>query len=651
MALIELSGVCRVYDGGANPVHALRDVDLLIEAGEMVAIMGASGSGKSTLMNLLGCLDQSTAGEYRVAGCATHSLDADALAALRRERFGFVFQRYHLLPHQSALANVLMPAIYAGRPAAERLRRASEMLTRLGLTGREAHRPNALSGGQQQRVSIARALMNGGEIILADEPTGALDSATGAEMMALLKALHGCGHTVILVTHDAQVAAYAPRVVELSDGRIVRDTGWPADADRARFEAALPPERGGWAELRHQAAQLGDAVRMAFESLWGHRLRSALSMLGIGVGIAAVVSIVALGDAAQAAVDGKLRGLLSGKLMIMRGNLAQGPGAQPLPFRRQDIAAISAMPGVKSVVPEREMTITLRHGDRSGDMTLIGSIPGALAHQGVKLAEGRDLSEIDLDRRTQVVVINQKARDRLFAPGAVAIGQTVMVGPQPCIVIGLTTQGGGAIDVNGGWRDIAFVPTTTFDEKVNGSTEVARIDVYMTGERTAQEVRAGAAAVLKVLHGSEDFRFFSLDTELRQIREVAQIVKIVLAAIAGISLLVGGIGIMNMMLVAVSERMPEIGIRMAVGARSRDIQTQFLVEAVVLCLIGGAAGVALPWLVAIVANVVQHDLTVVVTWSALALAVGVASAIGIGFGFVPARQASHLSPLQALSRE
>ena len=225
--LIELKDICKTFVTGDGDVRvdALRGVSLSIYPGEFVAIMGASGSGKTTLMNVLGCLDRPTAGQYFFAGRDVSQMDSDALAWLRREAFGFVFQSYNLLPNATAEENVEIPAVYAGLGPAERRERAETLLSSLGLGDRLTHRPSQLSGGQQQRVSIARALMNGGQVILADEPTGALDSKSGAEVMTLLTELAAEGHTVILITHDANVAARAHRVIEIKDGEIVRDTG------------------------------------------------------------------------------------------------------------------------------------------------------------------------------------------------------------------------------------------------------------------------------------------------------------------------------------------------------------------------------------------------------------------------------------------
>ena len=429
--MIELREVGRRYLLGQTEVHALEGVSLSIQAGEYVAIIGQSGSGKSTLMNVLGCLDTPSSGQFLIDGQDAAGLGADELAALRRQRFGFIFQRYHLLPHLDARANAALPAVYAGAGHAARQQRAEALLTRLGLGDRLHHKPNELSGGQQQRVSIARSLMNGGHIILADEPTGALDSQSGAEMLTLLGELNGQGHTVILVTHDAHVAGHAKRLIELKDGRVLHDSGTPPGHHApalASSDAAGPLlAAGGWWQQRR--GQWREALQSAALALRGNRLRTALSMLGISIGIAAVVSIMALTSAARSSIEKDVGSFLSGRIPVWRGNANLPPGTQPKPFVPGEIDAIRALPGVKGVTTERETQLVARHSARDAAVNVVGAEPHTLAARKLKLALGRQLSAMDRASSAQVALIDEKARKALFKPGESPLGKTLLLTP------------------------------------------------------------------------------------------------------------------------------------------------------------------------------------------------------------------------------
>ncbi|MEO0315146.1 MAG: hypothetical protein RI928_1602 [Pseudomonadota bacterium] len=236
--LIEARGLSKSYVMGSTTVAALRGVSLTIGEGEFVAIMGASGSGKSTFMNLLGCLDTPTSGEYRLAGEKVSDMSGDALAAIRNRRIGFVFQQFNLLPRTSALDNVQLPLLYAATPASERRQRAMARLSQVGLATRHDHHPSQLSGGQQQRVAIARALVNDPALILADEPTGALDSRTSLEIMVLLQQLNAAGMTIVMVTHESDIAAFASRIITFRDGEIISDTPHTPDNAAAKLDKA-----------------------------------------------------------------------------------------------------------------------------------------------------------------------------------------------------------------------------------------------------------------------------------------------------------------------------------------------------------------------------------------------------------------------------
>jgi macrolide transport system ATP-binding/permease protein len=661
MALIELEQVSRHYDAGGTQVRALDGVSLRIEAGEMVAIMGASGSGKSTLMNLLGCLDTPSSGCLRVDGHDLAGLSPDATAALRRDTFGFIFQRYHLLPHLDAVANVELPALYAGHGRRERRERAIALLRRLGLGERLGHRPDALSGGQQQRVSIARALMNGGRIILADEPTGALDSASGAELLALLDELHALGHTVILVTHDAAVASRARRIIEMRDGRVVRDE--PVRNDRpsaprppmpVREASALAPgyETAGTAGW---LAPWREALAMSLTALNGSRLRSLLSMLGISIGIAAVVTIASLGEAARKQVERSAQQAAASTLTISRGNRTLPMGAATQPLRLQDVAALRALPGVSAVVPRYSSTVAARQGRYDDSVTANGIAAGELLLGGQVVRQGRGIGMPDLDARAQVVVLDRAAQQFLFAPGEPVLGRQVMLGALPFTVIGVaqpTYVNDSPFQPNFKAMGNVYVPQTTYSSKLDTRQEADMLTVHFASPLPLDAFRAQVRQRLMALHGGvEDFSLESNEMIGSIFTVLLSQLTGVLTAIASISLLVGGVGVMNIMLVSVSERTREIGIRMAVGARRRDVRRQFLVESVLLCCLGGLGGLALPWLASQAASFGLPRLAIGVSWEILGLALGTCTAIGLVFGNLPARSAARLSPVLALARD
>ena len=676
MPLIELKNVARHYQLGEIDVPALDGVSLAIEAGEFVAIMGQSGSGKSTLMNVLGCLDNPTHGQFLIGGKDAGTLGPDELAALRRERFGFIFQRYHLLPHLDACANAALPAVYAGVGVGPRGERARALLERLGLGDRLHHRPNELSGGQQQRVSIARALMNGGQIILADEPTGALDSASGAEMLRLLRELNDRGHTVIIVTHDAAVAAHARRVIELKDGKVVADSGTPAGhVAPTQLPSDVPPvkEDGG---LRRLQVQWREAIATAVLALKGNRLRTALSMLGISIGIASVVSIVALTTAARASIETDLSSLMSGRIPVWRGNPSLPPGAVAQPFRPHEIDSLRALNGVKGVTLNRQMQLTARHQSRDAMLEAIGGDANTMKARKLKLVQGRYFNAMDFETRGQVVVIDEKSRDALFKKGESPLGKLLFVSPMtgggnaadmqpaspgalpvmsataalPFTVIGVVIPEGGAFSF-GSWLGQLYIPHTTFSRKLDARADVDNFDVLLDLTVPPQQVREQIIHRLKALHGREDFGTWNGEEEFRKFQSVTSAMAALFAGVGAISLLVGGVGVMNIMLVSVSERTREIGIRMAVGARQGDVRLQFLIEAVVLCILGGLVGVALSWLAAQGVNAAQQVLHVDISWAALGVAFAVSSLVGLVFGTLPARRAAALSPVDALARE
>lgn len=680
MALIELRNVEKHFRMGEVDVAALDGVSLVIEEGEFVAIVGQSGSGKSTLLNVLGCLDKPTLGQFFIDGKDASRLEPDQLALLRRARFGFIFQRYHLLSQLDAKDNAALPALYAGVGRKARHERANQLLKRLGLGERTNHKPSELSGGQQQRVSIARALMNGGRIILADEPTGALDSGSGAELLRLLGELNAEGHTVVLVTHDAAVAAHAHRVIEMKDGKVLKDIA--TKAPRAR---GTPSERAGFREQEQQgqrwAAQWREAVHTAWLALKSNRLRTGLSMLGISIGIASVVSIVALTSAARRSIETDVGALLSGRIPVFSGNPNLPPGAVPQRFKPSEIDSLRSLPGVSRITLNREAMLLARYGARDAGVTVLGAEAATLRARKLKVTEGRYFAAYDYENNSQAAVLDQKARESLFRKGEPVIGRMILVNPTglsksapqadadraamvstdsesatstgialPMVVVGVVDSDG--VSLASGFENArVLVPESTFQRKLDTRTDVDSFTVLLAMDISPAQVREQIVHRLRAMHGVEDFTALNSDEEFRKFQNITSAMAALFAGVAAISLAVGGVGVMNIMLVSVSERTREIGIRMAVGARQADVRLQFLIESVVLCCLGGSAGVILSWLGAQAINAAQTQLSVHVTGGAVGVAFVVSSVVGVVFGTVPARRAAALSPVIALQRD
>jgi macrolide transport system ATP-binding/permease protein len=649
-ALLELRGLQRDFPAGEGSITVLADVNLDIHAGEMVAIIGASGSGKSTLMNILGCLDQPSAGTYQVAGRSTADLGPDELAELRREHFGFIFQRYHLLGDLSALGNVEVPTVYAGTPGGLRRERAIALLGRLGLADRLRHKPGQLSGGQQQRVSIARALMNGGRIILADEPTGALDSHSGAEVMKILRELHAEGHTIVLITHDTEVAAHADRVIELRDGRVVADRPASAQAQDAQQGERTelkppPPKRGGWLALRDRFTE---AFFMALLAMNAHRMRTFLTMLGIIIGIASVVSVVALGEGSRQAILKNISNLGPNTIEVFSGNsfgdLRAGRVRTLMP---SDAEALAGQNYVDSVTPSVRSTATLRFGNIALSGTINGVGEQFFRVRGVKIAQGRIFDGASVANRTQEVVIDDNTRQQLFPDTPNPVGQTILLGQVPSLVIGVAQRNDNA----GNDSLNVWVPYTAAMARMTGQSWLRSITVRVSDDVSAEAAEQGITTLLTQRHGRKDFFLYNIDNVRKTAQATTQTMTMLISAIALISLIVGGIGVMNIMLVSVTERTREIGVRMAVGARRSDIRQQFLIEAVLVCLLGGVLGIGLSLLVGWGFDKSGSDFVFIYSTASMVAAFASASIIGVVFGFLPANSAAKLNPVEALSRE
>ncbi|TSH92889.1 MacB family efflux pump subunit [Verticiella sediminum] len=648
--LLELRGVRREFPAGEETVAVLKDIDLTIEAGEMVAIVGASGSGKSTLMNVLGCLDRPSAGVYKVAGRETGRLAPDELAQLRREHFGFIFQRYHLLSDLTATGNVEVPAIYAGTDADARDERAQQLLTRLGLAERVDYRPGQLSGGQQQRVSIARALMNGGEVILADEPTGALDTQSGHEVMNILKELHAEGHTIIIVTHDMKVAENAQRIIEISDGSIIGDRRSDATpiARTRRRETGMKRGNAFSAGL----GRVGEAFRMALIAMAAHRLRTFLTMLGIIIGIASVVSVVALGTGSSEQILQRISAMGTNTLDIMSGRgFGDERSARVQTLIPGDADALAQQSYVDSVTPNVSSNASLRYRNVSANGNINGVGAAFFRVRGYTIADGQAFDEAAVRRQAQDVVIDPNTRDTLFAPGIDPVGQVIFLGTFPARVIGVTEPVQSAFGNSDALN--VWLPYTTVMYRILGQAHLRSITVRVDDAVPSAMAEANVTELLTRRHGTQDFFIINTDSVRQTIESTTATMTLLISAIALISLVVGGIGVMNIMLVSVTERTREIGVRMAVGARQSDIMTQFLIEAVLVCLLGGVLGILVALgLGELITRLSGPDgFSMVYSTSSMVLAFACSTLIGVVFGFLPARNAARLDPVDALARD
>ncbi|MCH7316196.1 MacB family efflux pump subunit [Acinetobacter sp. ANC 3882] len=652
--LLEVSNLTREFPAGEGTVQILKGIDLKIYAGELVAIVGQSGSGKSTLMNILGCLDKPTAGSYRVSGRETRQLEPDELAQLRREYFGFIFQRYHLLGDLSAAGNVEVPAIYAGVDSHIRQERSAELLSELGLEERLHHRPSQLSGGQQQRVSIARALMNGGDVILADEPTGALDKNSGIEVMRILRELNAKGHTIILVTHDLNVAKNATRIIEISDGNIISDRAnvpENADSDLEHQTLQRTPQKktSAW---RSFFDRLGEAFRMALLAMNAHRMRTFLTMLGIIIGIASVVSVVALGNGSQKQILENISSLGTNTITVYqgRGFGDNSRASQVKTLVPADAEALAEQPYVDGVSPSANTSVTLRYKDTEASATVNGVSADFFYVRGMTFKSGQPFDKNSVTQRAQDVVIDTNTEKTFFADGTNPVGQVLLLGSVPSRIIGVIDAQQGFMGSSDSLN--VYLPYSTVMSRMLGQSNVRSIIVRIKDEYPSSAAENAILTLLEQRHGAQDVFTQNSDSIRETIQQTTATMTLLISAIAVISLVVGGIGVMNIMLVSVTERTQEIGVRMAVGARQSDILQQFLIEAILVCLLGGVLGVLLSLGIGqIIGHFAKGIIEMSYSTTSIVAAFVCSSMIGIVFGFLPARNAAQLDPVAALARE
>ncbi len=653
--MIELRNVSKTYDTGKVKVPALRDVSLTINEGEFVAIMGHSGSGKSTLLNILGFLDKPDSGEFTLCGNDITGLKDDDLSMLRNYVAGFVFQQFHLLPRMTALKNAELPLIYAGRRLIGDA--ASSKISAVGLSQREMHYPNELSGGEQQRIAIARSLVNDPLVILADEPTGNLDTKSEAEIIAILKKLHGEGKTIILVTHENEVAAHAERIIRMRDGRII------ADERKAKRRAGRATERKLSLEQllseKHSTpgrAEFADYLRQAMSSIVTHKMRSFLSMLGILIGVAAVISMLALGEGAKKSITTSLSSLGSNLLTVMPGSHRQGGVAlqagQVTRLTLQDEKALSRINGVRRISASVYGRVQAVYNNKNWNTQVQGAGVDFAQMRAAEPIAGRFFSDDELRSRKKVALVGATIVRELFG-SADPVGKTIKLNRINFTVIGVLPVKGAQMFRD--QDDIVVIPVTTAMYRLLGREYVDFIDVEVESQVEIDQVMNSIKAEIMREHhlsagGEETFEVRDMSEIRDMLTATTRTMSMLLGIVAAISLVVGGIGIMNIMLVSVKERVKEIGLRKAIGARKRDIRLQFLIESALLTFSGGLAGIVIGSVISILISVLAKW-SVAVMPAAIILSSLFSILIGVFFGLWPAIQASRLSPIEALRYE
>lgn len=647
--MIEVKGLTKVYQMGDNKVWALKGVDLLIEEGDFVAIMGPSGSGKSTLTQILGLLDSPTSGSYKLNGREVGHLTEEDLAILRREEIGFIFQQFNLLPRMDAAENVSLPLFYSKKPGGRDA--GQKLLERVGLGPRSHHKPKEMSGGQQQRVAIARSLVNAPRIIMADEPTGNLDSVSEEEIMKILQELNAQGITILMVTHEDSIAEKAKRIIRIRDGEVLSDERRVPHKAPGVSIARIPPPPPpiGWRDIKEHFIQ-------GKRTLAANKIRTALSMLGILIGVASVVAMLAIGRGAQESIEAQLSSLGSNMLVLRTGNIRRGGVAQAESASRMEYQdakmLMENLPAIKEAVPTVNGQVTVSFLNKNRSTQVIGTTPGYQELRNARPTLGRFFTETEDQGRARVTVIGTTVVKDLFGDKN-PIGESLKVNKVNFLIIGVLPS------KSGGWRDendVVIVPLQTGMKRLLGKTSVDSINIQV---RSAEALTRTEDDVLEMMFKEKKVPF-SQREDTFEIQNMADIqealsstsktMSVLLASIATISLLVGGIGIMNIMLVSITERTKEIGLRKAVGARPIDILWQFLAESVVVSVVGGTIGIVIGVSVSVLLASVAGWPTSV-TWDAIALAFGFSVLVGIVFGVYPARKASLLSPLEALRYE
>ena len=635
-----------------------------IQHGEYVAVMGPSGSGKSTLLNLLGCLDRPSAGGLWLDSLDVARLSAWSRAEIRNTKIGFVFQNFNLLARATALENVQLPLLYRGFHRAERQRMAAAALGAVGLTARWDHLPSQLSGGEQQRVAIARAIVTDPALILADEPTGSLDTNTGQEILALLDALNRAGRTILVVTHDPNVARHARRILSIQDGALVADNTVPAASTTDAGQVQLPPVQVPASTRPRRGIRFSDGMRVALKALQANALRSSLTMLGVIIGVAAVIAMIAVGSGAQTQVAEQMRSLGANTIIVRPGALTRdgadrGAGKRTTLTQEDAVAIAGELSDVAVAAPTITGEAQVVSGNRNRSTNVSGIVPDYLIARDWEITGGRPLTLNEVQTAAKVALVGDTVVEKLFDQ-IDPVGSAIRIKNVPFTVVGVLKRKGATI-AGFDQDDVVYIPLSTARIRVLGGSDRANpraVDFVMVKAKAADVLAAVKQEIGKLLRqrhrlsegAPDDFTTQTLASLLEAKSQSLRTLTILLLSVASVSLIVGGISIMNIMLVSVTERTREIGLRLAVGARPRDIRGQFLIEAATLSLLGGLIGI-------VAGSVVAGAIATFAGWpilisaASVLIAVCFSAAVGIFFGYYPALRASRLDPITALRFE
>jgi len=674
--LIEARGLDFAYKVNGRLTSVLRQVSFGIEAGEYVAIQGPSGSGKSTLFYILGCLLKPTAGQVLLGGVDVGQLSDDLTSVVRNQMIGFVFQQFHLLARADVMTNILLPAAYPlelPRPwqrLQSRRDDAFAVATRLGLGARLAQLPSQLSGGEQQRIAVARALLNNADVILADEPTGNLDSANTREILSIFDELHAQGRTVVIITHDPDIARHCHRVLQVRDGSVTDLAPSTALARVLPSPGRRPEPPPGWNKSLLRLAYF--ALPTAGANLLRDRTKSVLTMLGIVIGIAAVLTMISLGQFTRQRIVEGFEVLGVNKLVVRGYPNLEREATEVVPRQfvyfdwKKDLLPLrQVLPAIRLLSPiliNFQNTVTSGGRSVSEGVRLLGIGYQYLAITNAHLAAGRTFTPYNEKGRARICILGAEVADKLFGR-RLPLGEvvTIAIAEQssfPCRVTGVLAPQKSNDELLRPDLQI-LIPYTTF--QTVASFWSGRINDFTVQVRRNSDVEK----VAKELKGYFRHRYgkagkFIVDTEGTLVAQAKRFLKIfvmLLTAIALLALLIGGIGIHNMMLVSVTERIKEIGLRKALGATNRSIKMQVLTESLILCTVGGVLGLAagfgatelMIW--AASKFVVGLNFEWIVDPWAFAFSVGSIIAVGLASGLAPARRAEKLEVIEALRAE